>query len=145
MKSRVEKQIRDIVDKETLAWDTQDVSLLISIFHPDMVWPFPPNADAHDPMDWIFVMGRYDKKRWMALWQNLFDTHRLVHNRREISKIVLSEQKDGAFAVVDIDTLWINDRGDEDHWKGTVCKIYSKCEDGWKMIMQTGALNYPRK
>jgi ketosteroid isomerase-like protein len=43
--------------------------------------------------------------------------------------------------VVDIDTLWTGEDG-EDHWKGTVCKVYTKIEDGWKMIMQTGVLDY---
>lgn len=142
MKKNVEQEIRDIVNRETQAWDTQNVELLISIFHPDMVWPFPPNADAHNPMDWVFVMGRYNKKRWMDLWQELFDTHRLVHNRREIKKILLSEEQDGALAVVDIDTLWVDMEGNKNHWKGVVCKVYSKCADHWKMTMHTGALNY---
>ncbi len=138
----IEQEIRDIVNRETQAWDTQDVVLLVSIFHPDMVWPFPPNANAHNPMDWIFVMGRYDKKRWMDLWQELFDTHRLVHNLREIKKILLSEEQDGALAVVDIDTLWVDAKGNENHWKGIVCKVYSKCGNEWKMTMHTGVLNY---
>lgn len=92
-------EIRAMVDKETLAWNTKDVSLLISIFHPDMVWPFPAHENAHHPQDWIFVLGRYNKERWMAHWQKLFNTFQLVHNRREIKKIVLSEEQDGAFAV----------------------------------------------
>ena len=29
--------IREVVERETRAWDTQDVELLLSIFHPDMV------------------------------------------------------------------------------------------------------------
>ena len=32
-------EIREIVDRETRAWDTQDAELLLSVFHPDMVWP----------------------------------------------------------------------------------------------------------
>lgn len=137
-----ENEIRDIVNRETRAWDTQDVKLLISVFHPDMVWPFPPNADAHDPMQWIFVMGRFQKERWMKIWQDLFDTHSLVHNYREIKKIVVSEEQDGAFAVVDIDTLWVDAKGTQNHWKGRVCKVYSKVGTEWKMTMHTGVLNY---
>lgn len=137
-----ENAIREIVNRETQAWDTQDVKLLITVFHPDMVWPFPPNSNAHDPIDWIFVMGRFQKERWMKVWQELFDTHRLVHNHREIKKIVMTKEQDGVFAVVDIDTQWINAKGEQNHWKGRVCKVYSKVNNEWKMIMQTGALHY---
>jgi hypothetical protein len=37
----VESEIQGIVDRETRAWDTQDADLLLSVFHPDMVWPWP--------------------------------------------------------------------------------------------------------
>lgn len=33
----VEQEIQEIVNRETRAWDMQDVKLLISVFHPDMV------------------------------------------------------------------------------------------------------------
>lgn len=140
--TNAENQIQEIVNRETKAWNTQDVALLITIFHPDMVWPWPPTANSHDPIDWEFIMGRFNQERWMSLWQTLFDTHRLAHNQREIKKIVLSKEEDGAFAVVDIDTLWIDTHGNENHWKGRVCKVYSKINDEWKMIMHTGALDY---
>ena len=48
----VETQIRAIVNRETRAWDTQDVDLLLSIFHPDFVWVWPADAEAHDPAQW---------------------------------------------------------------------------------------------
>src|SRR5947208_3351434 len=48
----IQQQIRDIVDRETRAWDAQDVELLISCFHPAMVWPWPPTPQSHDPMTW---------------------------------------------------------------------------------------------
>ena len=48
-------EIQEIVDRETRAWDTQDVELLLSLFHPDMVWPWPPGNDDHDPMRWAMV------------------------------------------------------------------------------------------
>ena len=35
----IESEIREILDRETRAWDTQDVELLMTVFHPDMVWP----------------------------------------------------------------------------------------------------------
>ena len=112
-----------------------------------MVWPFPPTADAHDPIDWVFVMGRFDRERWRKDWQALFDTHDLVHNRRETVKIEMTKEEDGAFAVVDIDTLWRHKVTKENfHWKGRVCKIYTKLQTGeWKFYYQTGALEFPPK
>jgi ketosteroid isomerase-like protein len=137
----VKQQIEEMVYRETHAWDTQDVNLLMTLFHPDMVWPWPRTAESHDPMDWEMVLGRFDHQRWKQGWQDLFDSHTLVHNRREIKKIVISAEQDGAFAVVDIDTLWRNTRG-ESHWKGRVCKVYTKMGDQWKLIMHTGVLRY---
>ena len=110
-----------------------------------MVWPWPLTENDHDPESWVFVMGRYEYKRWKQIWQNLFDTHDLVHNSRTIIKIVESEQKDGAFAVVDVDTLWRHKSSKEDfHWKGRACKVYSKVNGTWKMTMHTGLLDYAR-
>lgn len=138
----VEEEIVEIVNRETRAWDTKDIRLLMTVFHPDMVWPWPPAPDAHDPIDWVFWAGRYDYDRWTRNWQGMFDTRELVHNRREIKKIVVTEQGDGAFAVVDIDTLWRDSAGNEFHWKGRTCKVYTKCGNEWKMIMHTGTLDY---
>jgi hypothetical protein len=36
-----ELEIIEIVTCETRPRDTQDVTMLISIFHPDMVWSWP--------------------------------------------------------------------------------------------------------
>ena len=144
MSSNVCNQIEEIVNRETRAWDTQDVDLLMTVFHPDMVWPWPRTPQSHDPMDWVMEWGRYDYERWKGGWQNLFDTHRLVHNKRQIRKIELSKEDDGAFAVVDIDTLWIDQAGQENRWLGRVCKVYSRVGDEWKMTMQTGVLDYSR-
>jgi hypothetical protein len=135
-------EIKEIVDRETKAWNTRDIDLLISIFHPDMVWPWPSTSKSHDPMDWELVLGKFDKDRWSISWQKLFDNYTLEHNRREIKKIVISEEKDGAFAVVDIDTLWISKDKQQNHWKGRVCKVYSKVNGEWKMTMHTGVLEY---
>jgi Domain of unknown function (DUF4440) len=136
-------EIEEIVDRETRAWDTRDVGLLLSVFHPDMVWPFPRTSRSHDPMEWVLELGRYDAERWGRVWQELFDTHELVRNEREIQKIEVSREGDGALAVVDIDTLWRDRDGNEDHWKGRVCKVYSKVDDEWKITMHTGVLEYP--
>ena len=140
--TKEETEITEIVNRETKAWDTQDVKLLISVFHPDMVWPWPRTFQSHDPIDWVMELGRFNKERWSNGWQNIFDTHRLVHNNRQIKKIVISNEKDGAFAVVDIDTLWIDKENNKNHWKGRVCKVYSKIGDEWKMTMHTGVLTY---
>ena len=140
--SNIESEIEEMVNRETKAWDTQDVELLMSILHPDMVWPWPKTAKSHDPMDWVMEIGRYNYDRWRKGWQKLFDTHTLIHNKREIKKIVISKEGDGAFAVVDIDTLWRDSAGKDNNWKGRVCKVYTKMKDGWKLIMHTGVLQY---
>jgi ketosteroid isomerase-like protein len=135
--------IQEMVDRETRAWDRQDAEELVSLFHPDMVWPWPPAARSHDPASWVFPWGRYDRDRWKAAWQELFRTHHLVHNVRKTVRIELSEQGDGAFAVVDVDTLWRN-RADGAlfHWKGRACKGYTKVREGWLLIFHTGLLDY---
>jgi ketosteroid isomerase-like protein len=143
MTADLSQEIEEIVQRETLAWDKQDVNLLLTIFHPDMVWPWPPNALAHDPIEWVMPYGRFNAERWGKSWQELFDTHTLVHNRRVIRKIEISREGDGAFAVIDIDTLWHNILGGEQHWKGRVCKVFAKINGVWKMTMHTGVLEYP--
>lgn len=138
-----EDEIKEIVNRETTAWNTLDAELLMSIFHQDMVWPWPPDNSSHDPMNWILELGRFNYKRWKQSFQKLFDSHKLIHNRREIKKIEISKEEDGAFAVVDIDTLWIqNTTNKKDQWKGRVCKVYTKVENEWKLIMHTGVLSY---
>ncbi|HKF44369.1 MAG TPA: nuclear transport factor 2 family protein [Thermoanaerobaculia bacterium] len=139
----VEREIEEMIHRETRAWDRQDADALVSIFHPDMVWPWPPDAASHDPALWVMPFGRYDAARWRRSWQELFDTHDLVHNKRRIEKIVASREGDGAFAVVDVDTLW-RDRatGKDFHWKGRACKIYTKTDQDWKLIAHTGLLDY---
>jgi ketosteroid isomerase-like protein len=135
-------EIKEIIDRETLAWDTQNVELLLTVLHPDMVWPWPPDARAHDPINWVLLIGRFDRERWRRGWQALFDTHQLVHNHRTIQRIEVSSEADGAFAVVDVDTLWRTYDGAEQHWQGRACKIYTRVGEEWKMIAQTGLLDY---
>jgi ketosteroid isomerase-like protein len=110
-----------------------------------MIWPWPPNSETHDPAEWIFPFGRFNRDRWKMSWLKLFETHELIHNRRNIIRIEVSVEGDGAFAVVDIDTLWRNrDNGEDFHWKGRACKGYSKCNGEWLIIMHLGLLNYER-
>ena len=35
-REEVEKEILEIVNRETRAWNAKDVDLLITVFHPDM-------------------------------------------------------------------------------------------------------------
>jgi len=141
--AEIMEQIKEIVNRETKAWDTQDVDLLLSVFHKDMVWPWPEKNSDHDPMKWVMILGRFDYERWKALYTKLFAQYRLAHNKREIKKILVSDEQDGASAVVDIDTLWVDKKtGEKNHWKGRTCKVYSKVGDEWKMTMQTGVLQY---
>ena len=147
MSTEVMRQIQELVDLETTGWNTKNPDLFLSMIHPDMVWPWPPTADAHDPIDWVFVLGRFDRERWRRSWQEIFDTHDLIRNQRDTVRIEISTEGDGAFAVVDIDTLWRHKTTGEDvHWKGRVCKTYTKLSTGeWKFYFQTGALNFPPK
>jgi hypothetical protein len=138
----IEKQIEEIVNRETHAWDNKDVDLLMTIFHPHMVWPWPKDSQSHDPLDWIMELGKFNYDRWRKGWQQLFDTHVLIHNKRDIKKIVISKERDGAFAVVDVDTLWRNQEGSDFHWRGRACKVYTKVDGEWKLIMHTGLLDY---
>jgi hypothetical protein len=45
----VEHEIQTMVDRETEAWNRKDAEALVSICHPDMVWPWPPNQHANRP------------------------------------------------------------------------------------------------
>jgi ketosteroid isomerase-like protein len=140
---REEDDIQAMVDRETWAWDHQDAEALVSLFHPDMVWPWPPDSTAHDPASWVFPLGRYNRDRWKAGWQELFDAHELVHNRRTTVRIAVSAERDGGFAVVDVDTLWRRRAdGALAHWKGRACKGYTKVGSRWLLIYHTGLLEY---
>lgn len=144
MTSEAADEIRDMVDRETRAWDRRDAEALVDLFHPDMVWPWPPDASAHDPALWVFPLGRFDRRRWKAGWEELFSTHTLVHNRRRIVRIAVSAEGDGGFAVVDVDTLWRRADGGDFHWRGRACKGYTKIGGEWKLILHTGLLDYAR-
>jgi len=139
----VETEIQLMVDRETAAWNARDAENLADLFHPDMVWVWPPDSASHDPTTWILPMGRFDRTRWVAGWRELFRTHELVHNNRRTVRIVVSDQRDGAFAVVDVDTLWRErSSGVLFPWKGRACKGYTKLASGWKLIFHTGLLDY---
>ncbi len=141
--NKIIDEIKEIVNRETEAWNTQNIHLLLTIFHKDMVWPWPAKSTDHDPMKWEMVLGRFNYQRWRIFYKNFFEKYRLVHNKRVIKKIVISDHNDGAFAIVDVDTLWSDkETGEKHHWKGRTCKVYSKVDDEWKMTMHTGVLQY---
>ena len=139
----VEDAVRAIIDRETRAWDTQDVSLLLSVFHPDMVWAWPETYTSIDPVDWHLVLGKFDAMRWGAHFSERFQAWTLVHNRRETVRVEASAEGDGALAIVDIDMLWRENVGGSNvHWLGRTCKLYALVSDEWKMTAQVGALRY---
>jgi ketosteroid isomerase-like protein len=135
--------VRELVDRETAAWDEQDVETLLDLFHPDMVWAWPPTGYDHDPSTWDLEFGRFDRDRWREEWQTLFSTHELVHNRRSVERVDASDEGDGGLAVVDIDTLWRHrETGEDFHWKGRTAKIYALVDDEWKLTAHWGALRF---
>ena len=54
-------EIQGLIDRETVAWNTKSVTLLLSIFHPDMVWVWPTDSKNADPMSWTSMMGKFDQ------------------------------------------------------------------------------------
>ncbi len=138
-----EQAIRALIDQETAAWDTRNVEQLLELFHPDMVWAWPPSNEDHDPVTWQLHMGRFDRVRWGDEWRQLFSAHQLIHNRRQTVAIRVSEQGDAGFGVVDVDTLWRHRQtGEEQHWLGRATKLYVDLGEQWKMIDHVGLLVY---
>jgi len=144
MSDSVKEQIQALVDQVTLGFNTKNVDLFLEIIHPDTVWPWPPTYHDHDPVRWKFVLGRFNPERWRQNLQAIFDNYDLVHNHRNTVKIEVSDEKDAALAIVDVDSLWRDkDTKQEIHWKGRVCNIYTKmATEEWKLIFQTGPLDY---
>jgi ketosteroid isomerase-like protein len=143
MGDSAETEIQEMVTRETGAWDSQDVETLLDLFHPDMVWAWPPTSTAHNPEAWELEFGRFDRERWRDNWQQLFNTHDLIHNNRTTQRITVSEQDDGGMAVVDIDTLWReSETGEEFHWNGRTAKLYALVDGTWKLTAHWGALRY---
>lgn len=143
MNGRPERAIREMVDRETAAWDERDVEALLDLFHPDMVWAWPPTEYDHDPEAWELEFGRFDRDRWRANWRELFDAHELAHNRREVRRVDASAEGDGGMAVVDIDTCWRHrETGEDFRWRGRTAKIYALVGDEWKLTAHWGALRF---
>ena len=135
-------EIKEVIEREKRAWDTQNIKLLLSIFHPDFVWVWPKSNKSHGPIDWVMKLGKFDTEGWSKFFNEFFIENKLIHSKRVIKKIEISKEEDAAFAVVDIDTLWTNQGGEENHWNGRVCKIFSRVDGIWKIVGHTGILDY---
>ena len=59
MKVDRSEEIKEIVERESRAFETADAKLMLTIYHPDMVWAWPPHAKAHDPMEWLITRALY--------------------------------------------------------------------------------------
>ena len=91
-----------------------------------------------------FPQGRYDPERWKC---RLGGAVRTTTSSCTTSAVPfessVSEEGDGAFAVVDVDTLWRRRAdGQPFHWKGRACKGYTKVGGRWLLIFHTGLLEY---
>lgn len=138
----LKQEIIEIVNRETKAWDTKDVELLLSIFHPDMVWVWPNDNNSQNPIDWKLPLGKFNFERWEEVYKKMFSENEIVKNERKIVDIKISKEGDGAFAVVDVDTIWRNKSGIQIHWFGRAGKTYSKVNGNWKLIAHNGLLKY---
>ncbi|MCB9383012.1 MAG: nuclear transport factor 2 family protein [Bryobacterales bacterium] len=132
-----EQAIRQVIENEGRAWDDGDVALLLSIFHPDAVWVWPQTKGSLDPLDWQMTVGRFHMDRWEQGWARIFSSE-VLRNVREIRRIEISPEGDGAVAVVDVDTQWRGANGATVGWTGRAVKYYVKAFGAWKMIAHTG-------
>jgi hypothetical protein len=85
----IESEIREIINRETEAWNQKNVEKLLSIFHPDMVWPWPRTTKSHDTIDWVMELGRFNHQRWSNIYSELFGNHELIYNNRIIGSVQL--------------------------------------------------------
>lgn len=138
----LKQEITEIVNRETKAWDTKDIELLLSIFHPDMVWVWPNDNNSQNPIDWKLPLGKFNFERWKEVYKKMFSKNEILKNERKIVDIKISKEGDGAFVVVDVDTVWKNKDRVETHWLGRAGKTYSKVNGDWKLIAHHGLLRY---
>jgi ketosteroid isomerase-like protein len=107
-----------------------------------MVWVWPTDTRNYDPISWNLPQGKFDHAKYLKIYSGWFAKFELIHNNRITQKLTLTAEKDGAFAVVDIDTLWRSKDGEESHWFGRTGKTYVQTPQGWKMINQVGVFNF---
>lgn len=89
-------------------------------------------------------MGRHERARWKAGWEELFRSYVPVSNERRTVRVEVSEQGDGGFAVVDIETVWRRrSDGASRRWRARASKGYTRLADGrWLLVYHTGLLGY---
>lgn len=129
-------RIEEMVHRETQAWDESDVDLLLSLFHPDMIWIWPADGHVGDLLASKLQVGRFDPDRWQAGWSGIF-SHELLRNNRRVLSVTASPEGDSAVAVVDVETSWRTPQG-QAGWSGRATKCYVRVGDGWKMIAHIG-------
>jgi predicted RNA polymerase sigma factor len=104
-KTMGKKEIIEMINRETNAWNNQNAEELTALFHPDMVWPWPRNSNDHDPMKWIITQGRFNEDRWKKNWHlrlsilirfgNTRKTAKQIIGRVEHAKSILKLMMDG--------------------------------------------------
>jgi len=135
--------INEIVLREQDAWEMKDAKLLLTVFHPDMVWAWPRDFDSFNPFYWEMDLGRFNHDLWLEHWTQFFQEYDLIDSIVKLQKATFSKQGDAAFAVVDLNVHWEHQgNGKIMSWKGRVCKVYTKVRDSWKLISQTGMIPY---
>lgn len=107
-----------------------------------MVWVWPTDSSNYDLMTWNTPQGKFEKDKYLKIYSDWFSKFELIKNERMTKKITLTKENDGAFAVVDIDTLWRSKDGEESQWLGRTGKTYVKTSNSWKMINQVGVFNF---
>ncbi len=139
----VTAEIEEIAGRETRAWSARDVDLLLSVFHPDIVLAVAARRGLPRSRQLGLRHGPFRPGAMAPVVAGALRQPRSRPYRREIVRITATEERDGAFAVVDVDTLWRRDDGADFHWKGRACKVYTRVAGEWKLIMHTGLLRYP--
>lgn len=129
-------RIKELVERETQAWNEGDVDLLLSLFHPDLIWIWPASGYAGDLLASQLQVSRFDPDRWQAGWSGILANELLV-NDRQILSITESPEGDSAVAVVNVETRWRTPKG-EAGWTGQATKCFVRTGDDWKMIAHIG-------
>jgi ketosteroid isomerase-like protein len=129
-------RIEEMVHREAQAWDERDVDLLLSTFHPDLVWVWPADGEAGDLTATKLQVSRFDPDRWHQGWSRIFSNELLV-NRRRVLSVTPSPEGDSGVAIVDVETFWRTPQG-QAGWRGRATKCYVRVGDGWKLMTQIG-------
>lgn len=136
--SNSRQHIMEVLERESRAWSARDVDGLLSVFHPDAVWPFLFNRLNPSPMVWRLTLDRFDSSAWGTYFQRIFEECAITKNVREVKSISFSTRGDQAIAVLDIDTAWLRRDGEPMRWVGRVAKVFSIMGTEWRIMTQYG-------